>query len=111
MKFSPKCRTKKLGMQYNILGKFCSFLNWEGLKSGLGNPWNFNPLYSNENSPSGLKQFIVHIKESQVTISQMRCPSSRILFLFQANKAEANGMLHNSTFYLSLHCLPKYSFK
>ena len=30
MKFSPKCRTKKLGMIYTILGSFCSFLNWEG---------------------------------------------------------------------------------
>ena len=28
--FSPKCRTKKLGMQHIILGRFCSFLNWEG---------------------------------------------------------------------------------
>ena len=26
MKFSPKCRTKKLGMIYTILGRFCSFL-------------------------------------------------------------------------------------
>ena len=31
MKFSPKCRTKKLGMIYTILGSFCSFLNWEGV--------------------------------------------------------------------------------
>ena len=30
MKFSPKCRTKKLGMICTILGSFCSFLNWEG---------------------------------------------------------------------------------
>ena len=30
MKFSPKCRTKKLGMIYTILGSFCSFINWEG---------------------------------------------------------------------------------
>ena len=30
MKFSPQCRTKKLGMIYTILGSFCSFLNWEG---------------------------------------------------------------------------------
>ena len=30
MKFSRKCRTKKLGMIYTILGSFCSFLNWEG---------------------------------------------------------------------------------
>ena len=30
MKFSPKCRTKILGMMYTILGSFCSFLNWEG---------------------------------------------------------------------------------
>ena len=30
MKFSPKCRTKKLGMIYSILISFCSFLNWEG---------------------------------------------------------------------------------
>ena len=29
-RFSPKCRTKKLGMIYTILGMFCSFLNWEG---------------------------------------------------------------------------------
>ena len=29
MNFSPKCRTKKLGMKYTILGSFCSFLNWE----------------------------------------------------------------------------------
>ena len=40
MKFSPKSRTKKLGIIYTILGSFCSFLNWEGLifgpKSGLG---------------------------------------------------------------------------
>ena len=30
MKFLLKCRTKKLGMVYTILGSFCSFLNWEG---------------------------------------------------------------------------------
>ena len=36
MKLSPKCRTKKLGMVYIILGSFCSFLNREGPKSGLG---------------------------------------------------------------------------
>ena len=30
MKFSLKCRAKKLGMIYAILGSFCSFLNWEG---------------------------------------------------------------------------------
>ena len=30
MKFSPKCRTKKLGIMKTILGGFCSFLNWEG---------------------------------------------------------------------------------
>ena len=40
MKFPLKCRTKKLGMIYTILGSFCSFLNWEGAdycpKSGLG---------------------------------------------------------------------------
>ena len=28
MKFSPKCRTKKLELIF--LGSFCSFLNWEG---------------------------------------------------------------------------------
>ena len=40
MKFSPKCRTKKLGMLYTILVYFCSFLNGKGRlfspKSGLG---------------------------------------------------------------------------
>ena len=40
MKFSPKCRTKKLGMIYTIVGSFCYFLNWKGAiygpKSGLG---------------------------------------------------------------------------
>ena len=30
MKFSPKCRTKNLGMIKSILGSFCSFLNREG---------------------------------------------------------------------------------
>ena len=30
MKFSPKCRTKNLGMIYTILVSFWSFLNWEG---------------------------------------------------------------------------------
>ena len=29
MEFSPKCRTKKLGMIHYIR-KFCSFFNWEG---------------------------------------------------------------------------------
>ena len=29
MKFSPKCRSKKLGMIYTILGTFCLFFNWE----------------------------------------------------------------------------------
>ena len=28
MKFSTKCRTKKLGMIYTILLSFCSFFNW-----------------------------------------------------------------------------------
>ena len=40
MKFSPKCRTKKLGMIYTILGSFCSFLIGEepifGPTSDLG---------------------------------------------------------------------------
>ena len=30
VKFSPKSRTKKLGMIYTVLGCFCSFLNWKG---------------------------------------------------------------------------------
>ena len=30
MKFSPKCRTKKLGIIYTILGSFCSFFNCKG---------------------------------------------------------------------------------
>ena len=30
LKFSPKCRTKKLSMIHTILGSFCSFLNCEG---------------------------------------------------------------------------------
>ena len=30
MKFSPICRTEKLGKIYTILGSFCSFFNWEG---------------------------------------------------------------------------------
>ena len=30
MKFSPKCRTKKLGMIHTIWGSFCSFFNREG---------------------------------------------------------------------------------
>ena len=30
VKFSPKCRSRKLGKAYIILGSFCSFLNWEG---------------------------------------------------------------------------------
>ena len=30
MKFSPKCRTKKLGMIFTIVGSFCSLFNWEG---------------------------------------------------------------------------------
>ena len=30
MKFSPKCRSIKLGMIYTILGSFCSFLNRVG---------------------------------------------------------------------------------
>ena len=29
MKFLPKCRTKKLGKIYTILGSFCLFFNWE----------------------------------------------------------------------------------
>ena len=28
MKFSPKCRTKKLGKIYTVLGSFCSFFHW-----------------------------------------------------------------------------------
>ena len=31
MKFSPKYRTKKLGMIYTILGSFYPFFNWEGV--------------------------------------------------------------------------------
>ena len=30
MKFSSKCRTKKLGMIYTIFGSFCLFYNWDG---------------------------------------------------------------------------------
>ena len=29
MKFSPKCRTKNLGMIYTVLGRVCSFFNCE----------------------------------------------------------------------------------
>ena len=29
MKFSPNCRTWKVGMIYTILGSFCLFFNWE----------------------------------------------------------------------------------
>ena len=29
MNFFQKCKTKKLGMIYTILGSFCLFLNWE----------------------------------------------------------------------------------
>ena len=40
MKFSAKCRTKKLGMIYTILGSLYLFFNLEGAfflpKSGLG---------------------------------------------------------------------------
>ena len=40
MKFQPKCRTKKLGMIYTILGSFAHFLigKWSifGPKSALG---------------------------------------------------------------------------
>ena len=35
MKFSPNCRTKKLGKINIILGGFCSLLNWEGVDIGL----------------------------------------------------------------------------
>ena len=31
MKFSPKYRTKKLGMIHTIWGSFRSLLNWEGV--------------------------------------------------------------------------------
>ena len=30
MKFLPVCRSKKLGKINTILGRVCSFLNWEG---------------------------------------------------------------------------------
>ena len=40
MKFSPKCRTKKFGITFTILGSFYSFFNEKGSiigpKSGLG---------------------------------------------------------------------------
>ena len=40
MKYSPKCRTKKFGTIYTILGSFCSFLIRKGPvfspKEGLG---------------------------------------------------------------------------
>ena len=34
MKFSLKCRAKKVGMIFTILGSLCSFLNWEGADIG-----------------------------------------------------------------------------
>ena len=38
MKFSPNCRAKKLGMLFNILGRFCSFfgLGRGRYKIGIG---------------------------------------------------------------------------
>ena len=30
MNISPKCRAKKLGSIYMILGSFCSYFTWEG---------------------------------------------------------------------------------
>ena len=44
IKFSPKCRARKLGIYYISLGRFCSILNWEGADIGpqiwpRENPW------------------------------------------------------------------------
>ena len=40
MKFTPRCKTKKFGIIYTILGSFYSVFNWDGpilgTKSGLG---------------------------------------------------------------------------
>ena len=43
MKFSPKYRSKILGMIYIILGSFCSFLDWKGADIGPKNQAQENP--------------------------------------------------------------------
>ena len=61
MKFSPKCRTKKLGMINTILRSFYSFFNWKGVdngaKSGLGNPCKFVILSSQQDTSNEYWQY------------------------------------------------------
>ena len=58
IKFSPKCRTKKLGMIYTILGSLCSFLNWEGdnIRPQIG-PWKI-PGLNEYNAPATKLMFL-----------------------------------------------------
>ena len=45
MKFSPNCRVQELGMLFNILGSFRSFMDWEGAR------------YSAQNRPMKIPDF------------------------------------------------------
>ena len=70
MTFSPRCRTKKLGIIYTILGSFYSFLNWEGANirpnSGLGQSLIYikfeeKKLVCGENKPTDIQDHVSYI--------------------------------------------------
>ena len=55
MKFPSKCRTKKFGMIYTVLGNFCSFFNWEGADiRHLVRPRKIPAHYNKIDNPLGL---------------------------------------------------------
>ena len=98
-KFSPKCRTKKLGMIFTILGSFCSFLNWEG------------PMFGPKSS----------LRKSLNELGTVHCTYLRVLgyivffclkiFSTFTNSIDPDEMQHYAAFHPGLHCLQKHSFR
>ena len=58
-----------------------------------------------------MRWFIVHVKGSQVRISKLRFTSVSEYCFIKVNSADPDEMPHFVAFHLSLHCLPKYSFR
>ena len=57
-----------------------------------------------------LSRFIIHFKGLQITISNLRCTSVPEDCFILAISADPDEILHFTAFYLSLHCLLKFSF-
>ena len=80
MKFSPKCRTKKLGVIYTNLGNFCSFFNWEVLVKYRERSGSVVECLTGDRGAAGLQFLIVvfpdhiHLLFLSLTGGTVLCP-------------------------------------